>query len=591
MAFLDRLKSSLYGLGAVGGGLPWVSSQQAPPAQTPAPRMTLKPQITPFQGPANMTPKNPPSSTKPLTLKALKGPMAGKRAAATDIAPKGQPAAQTAPPAANVNPDPTQNQVTNMPNDPSAGGTQGRAAIPNQQATQLVTPNNQNQPSTQTTPQNPYLAQLPGIESQLLQTGQMTPEEEQAQKQLNALIAKQAQLSSSETAGENQINQQATLTPFATGHIMNLKNQYNALQQSFEAQTLPLEQQLALAQARRASAEGVLGQELGFNERMAELQKPVNIGYGGTLVNPLTGQVIASGQERTSTLAPGATLVDPTTGEIIATGEPKFQPQTRYQQGGFVGGTGIFSPVKGGTAGGGVGTSPKGSGRSETFTLADIPSLANWIAKNNIPASMFPSLLGSGMSAASATVKQALTRELSTNHPEWNPVGAQSSLGASNVQAKTYNDLVNAQSGAVQSLGALQSLSDPINLSDSSLVADAQLEYGKVSGNQDVRNYLSVIEDVRSQAAKVLGGGTITDQSRKQAEFMLPANVSPSLMKKNIESIKTLMANRVRGFAQPTQIQTPGSSTAQSGTQPEIQTLADGSEWQQNPDGSYTKVK
>lgn len=137
----------------------------------------------------------------------------------------------------------------------------------------------------------------------LKQSYQPTSQEQAIQKQLSDLASKQAGLQSQYATGVQDINQQATLQPFATGRQQQLAQQLALQEQALGAQATPLQLQLASEQAQRQGMGTYAQQAYEAEQQREAANKPIEV--GGSLVNPKTGEVIYKGS---STVQPTASI-------------------------------------------------------------------------------------------------------------------------------------------------------------------------------------------------------------------------------------------------------------------------------------------
>lgn len=179
-----------------------------------------------------------------------------------------------------------------------------------------------------TPPQQPV--GLSDLEKAYLASFDMTPEERAQQARLNDIIAQQANLAASEQLGLNKIKDQAIAMPFVTGQSASLQRSVAGQMGALEAQGTPLVNQLAMAQANRQSMADRAKAELEIIKNQQAALKPTTTEVGGTLIqyNPATGQYTevyrAPGEAaKPIALGEGQILVDPITGERIASGLPK----------------------------------------------------------------------------------------------------------------------------------------------------------------------------------------------------------------------------------------------------------------------------
>lgn len=119
---------------------------------------------------------------------------------------------------------------------------------------------------------------LSNLENDVSKYLQLSPEEEQAQTELNNLIASTRQ-------GYTNIDNKVIPMEFITG-------QQRALEQRATDLAIPLQQRLALAQAKRQTSLDASKFALSREDARLDRNKPLEIGAGATLIDPATGKVI-----------------------------------------------------------------------------------------------------------------------------------------------------------------------------------------------------------------------------------------------------------------------------------------------------------
>lgn len=175
-------------------------------------------------------------------------------------------------------------------------------------------------PETSTTP-NPRLAQLQTIQSQISSYSKPTQAETDLEAQINAIIspAEQRELSISRLEGQGRGIPQGIIEGEQQQEIKTA-----ALQR---LKALPLQRQLALLQQQRAAQLQSAQQQYGFETEALQREQPSLTSVGGSLLryNPTTGKIetLFSAPEKPVSLGEGARLVDPITGKEIAAGAPK----------------------------------------------------------------------------------------------------------------------------------------------------------------------------------------------------------------------------------------------------------------------------
>lgn len=225
---------------------------------------------------------------------------------------------QVAPPTPNIN---TGGGFSFMDNSGFTGNGQYAPPTPSYTPpTPSYNPPPQYQDYSQSVPQVPQIdtSKLDSLEKQLETYTQLSPEEIAAQAALNQ--QNEAYLQGSENTRNKVIPME-----FITGQLESL-DRANSLKQ------IPLQQQLALAQAKRQTALDASKYALSYEQdkaklaqdqayKMAELSKPITVAPGGSLVNPQTGQSLYQNP------ALGNYQANPLTGQL-------FDTRTGQSQGG-----------------------------------------------------------------------------------------------------------------------------------------------------------------------------------------------------------------------------------------------------------------
>lgn len=226
-----------------------------------------------------------PPSLAPYASKSVPQPTVAKTAAPAIAA--AQKSAAVSLPAANA---PKPIAPAPAPTLPPALGLPGGA----DPAMQVTGPTNGSAPAPLPDPyreaQAAYLASLGP-----------SPDVTSATQAIGGVSAKEAQdVAAAQQAYAQRvgaINEQATLQPFLTGRQAQagseLANQMAAIQAASGAQTLPLQQRLAQAQAAQQSQQAQAEAKLGFATPKARVA-PVELSAGSQLVDPVTGKTIAS---------------------------------------------------------------------------------------------------------------------------------------------------------------------------------------------------------------------------------------------------------------------------------------------------------
>lgn len=183
----------------------------------------------------------------------------------------------------NQNPQPSQPVAppsqTNAYVPPSVGQTQALQNAQTPTPTNSTTPQQSSAPTQTYTPPPaiplPTYQQLPSAPTgsansadqylqQYLQSLNPTSQETQYQQQLDALQAQQSGINSSRDLGIQGVNEQPIATPFLTGQAAAITNRAAVQSGALGSQQVPLQQQLAQAQARRQSAMDVSKEALTY---------------------------------------------------------------------------------------------------------------------------------------------------------------------------------------------------------------------------------------------------------------------------------------------------------------------------------------
>lgn len=266
------------------------------------PKLTVTP--TPSVG-TNYNPQNP--TPAPI-----------QQAPAAPLFPNTQPAAQTLQPSTPPPSNMTFGFMDGSKYDASGNQLNAPVQLPQMTATQQPStpyPAQSNYPVTpqvqgyqETAPPMPTAPQvdttkLNQYEQDYMNTLKMSPEEEQAQRDLNNLIT-------SYRMGVTNIEGKPIALEFQTGQKENLERRMTDM-------AIPLEQRLALEQAKRTSSQNAsafaLQREDARLKRAQDVSKPVEIGAGSSLIDPTTGRVLYSQPATPSYQA------NPVTGELFDT--------------------------------------------------------------------------------------------------------------------------------------------------------------------------------------------------------------------------------------------------------------------------------
>lgn len=165
------------------------------------------------------------------------------------------------------------------------GSAMGSPTVPTNTASPTPAPGTPTGSSSSTGTDNEILKQL-------LDSMKVTPEETALQGKINDISGQQAGINASRDLGIQGVNEQPIATPFITGEGAAITNRAAVQSGALGAQLDPLQRQMATMQAKRQAS-------IDAGKAALEYSKPVNLGIGADLVNPLTGEKVASGQSYT----------------------------------------------------------------------------------------------------------------------------------------------------------------------------------------------------------------------------------------------------------------------------------------------------
>jgi hypothetical protein len=135
---------------------------------------------------------------------------------------------------------------------------------------------------------------------------------------------------------------------------------------------------------------------------------------------------------------------------------------------------------------------------------------------------------------------------------------------ALNQSATDFRTLQLANKTAIDHLDQLTSLSAAAARSDSPIVNDGILfTRAHVEGNANYTSYLSAINVVRGEVAKVLGGGTATVEALDEAKSILPDNLGHAALLDAIKNVKQLMASKITEYSKTNNVAQYGSGNTQ----------------------------
>jgi len=292
-------------------------------------------------GVKSMMPTPKPAQTAPVAGPTYSGPVQNARPPVAT--PNPSPAIRPPAPANPMGPvAPVNNGFTS--NDPAI---RAQVAAMSKAAEPMRPPVEQSSPdikslSMAAVQNNDRAAQLKALQDAYTRSLQLSPEEEAKQQQLDAVSQRQALLRQSFNEGDSNIRNQAIPMQFVTGQQAALQRQYVNQQEGIAAEALPLKDQLALLQQRRAANQAAAKANLDFNQEQFKAEqdrtKPVEVGNSLIQYDPATGtyKTLYSAPEKAQnpiTLGEGQVLIDPTTGKQIAAGNPKSQSENGFTLG------------------------------------------------------------------------------------------------------------------------------------------------------------------------------------------------------------------------------------------------------------------
>lgn len=107
-----------------------------------------------------------------------------------------------------------------------------------------------------------------------------------------------------------------------------------------------------------------------------------------------------------------------------------------------------------------------------------------------------------------------------------------------------------AMQTALDHIGGLQDVINKVNYSNSGIVNNIRAGISdNISSDQNIKTLQSQIPLVRSEVAKVLGGGNVTVESQHEAESIIPMNISPSQFKTVIQQVKDRMQEKIDEYS------------------------------------------
>jgi hypothetical protein len=201
--------------------------------------------------------------------------------------------------------------------DPATGGYKAKKTTPS------ITAATTDGTTSTNTGVTDFLKQRSTLLEKLYGTQQATAEELALSQRLAELASEQEKIGVSEELGLNKLQDQPIEMGLITGQQAALQRQAATQQRAKQAESLPLQQRLALIQAERArNAELIKGQ--------IEQSNPLEL--GGNLINPITGEVIFSDPKTSEgfTLGEGQARYD-SSGNLLASAPKSPETLTPYQ--------------------------------------------------------------------------------------------------------------------------------------------------------------------------------------------------------------------------------------------------------------------
>lgn len=280
---------------------------------------------------------------------------------------------------------------------------------------------------------------------------------------------------------------------------------------------------------------------------LAGIAKPTAISPGQSLIlpNPATGGASTLGN------VPSYSAVS---NPISPSGITTFNQTTGQQNSGF-------------------GTTPP--------TLGGNNDLASQYMQNPLIAGYVQATINSNgdMSAAGvpsqyqAAVNTVLQSQTGGSYSPGNASINQSNLAT---QQATANELIAPARTATSHLSDLQTLANAVNYSNSPIASNVRNQFSNsILTDPNITTLKSAIGVVRSEVAKVLGGGTPTVASQAEAADALPDNLSPENIAGVIANVQNLMNQKITEYSNPanaaslpTGLQMPSSSSSTNKTIP-----------------------
>lgn len=471
---------------------------------------------------------------------------------------------------------PPQAANTNTTGQSQALGNAATGATTSSSSTAAITP----PAPAGTTPTDSLLQQY---------LAQLTPSsgEQNLQSQLNALTSQQAGINASRDMGIQQVGEQPIATPFITGQSAAITNRAAVQSGSLGAQAVPLQQQLALAQAKRQSAVDISKAQLDYSQKQAELNKPFQVSMGSSVYNPSTGQMSANNNPMADSLVSdainsgrldpsqltryntaavlSALQVDPNhnfTGNKVAFTQAQNN-STQWHQ--AADGTWFSTQSKPGASGVGGGSTTSSSSGSSSGGGYQAGMLTKLLQSQGKPtddaslAALYKSIGGQGTyandTAHNSQIYSALGGQVSSGGGGGSGGGIPTDPtlkadAASLQQQQIYADSTQrAFNTANQNLSALTQFMQQAGVNSTSNIplinslsnsAQAQTNPGVISG------YRAALAGLRAEYAQVLSrGGEVTEGQRAQANSLIPDNLTPSQLQQVADRLNVEGKNAV----------------------------------------------
>ena len=324
-----------------------------------------------------------------------------------------------------------------------------------------------------------------------------------------------------------------------------LTGQTAAEAQVLANQSIPIQTRINLLQQQQGQAETAANIPLtaGTTEAsyLAGLAKPTSISPGQNLtqLNPSTGQVSSLANQPSfgfGTNTAGTPIAqNQVTGQIIPGGTqglgatpPALGSQTGTQ-------SGVAGAVASTLQSLGSGSDPT---TSAFYTNAVNQALANG---------------GNPPSNLTAQQQQIVSQILGTmSGGQYSSTNSAINLANLQAEQSTANDLKASAATATSHLADLQSLANAVGYTNSPIASNIRNQFSNsILTDPSITTLQSAIGVVRSEVAKVLGGGTPTVASQAEAADALPDNLSPSNIAGVIANVQQLMNQKIQEYSNP----------------------------------------